>query len=103
MKQTFELKKYVNPKIKAGDKVKVIDGSAFSPLEYEEEDLYIVLSYPNRTGEETILKEIVGEVIYTGIENSICMGVCGSVYQQDIVVQLGNGLFRTCSKFVSKV
>lgn len=101
-KQTFTLKKYINPEIKAGDKIIIRDGSGFTPIEYCEEEYYIVCAYPELTGSDLKLKDIIGEVIYTGIENSICMGVLGGVLRQDIVVQLGNGLFRTCSGFVEK-
>jgi len=101
-KQTFTLKKHINSEIKAGDKIVVWDGSGFTPLDHTEEELYIVCSYPELTGIENKIQNIVGEVIYTGIQNNICMGCLGTVYQQDIVIQLGDGLFRTCSDFVRK-
>lgn len=101
-KQTFTLKKHINPDIKAGDKIIVFDGSGFTPLYHTEEEYYIVCSYPKITGIDAKIKDIIGEVIYTNVENSICMGCLGSVYQQDIIIQLGDGLFRTCSNFVKK-
>lgn len=102
-KQTFTLEKYIDTTIKAGDSIRVFDGSAFTPLNHIDEEYYIVLSYPELTGINAEIENIVGEVIFTGIENSICMGVLGTVYQQDLIIQIGHTLFRTCSKFVQKV
>ena len=103
MKQTFTIKKLINPDIKAGDKIMVIDGSSFTPLNHVDEEYYIIYAHPELTGSDEVIKDIVGEVIYTGIKNSICVGCLGTAYQQDVVIQLGTGLFRSCSKLLRKL
>lgn len=101
-KVTLSIVEYINPAIKAGDKVRIVDGSSLTPLNYVKKDFYIVNSYPNLTGTGLKLEEITGEVIFTGIKNSVCTSY-DRAYLQDCVIQLGNGLFRTCSQFLKKV
>jgi hypothetical protein len=100
-KASLKLKKYINPQIKVGDKVKLIDGSALSHIKLKG-DFYIVDSYPEITGEDALLKDIVGEVVKTKVKNSGCFGAF-DIYVQDIVVKLGKAKFRTCSKMVRVV
>jgi len=103
MKQTFDIKKLINPDIKAGDKIMVVDGSSFTPLNHIDEEYYIISAHPELTGSDEKIKDIVGEVVYTGIENSICFGHLSTAYLQDVVIQLGTGLFRSSSKLLRKV
>ena len=101
-KATLIIRKFINPDIKAGDKVMIVDGSAFTPLNFIEENYYIVDAYPKITGSEKIIKDIEGEVIFTNLTDNVTSGV-DSVYLQDCIIQLGNGLFRTASQFLKKV
>ncbi len=102
-KSTLDIVKYINPDIKAGDKIKIVDGSSFTPLDYVMDEFYIIYSYPKLTGTNLVIKEIIGEVIFTGIENSVCTSPWSErAYLQDCIIQLGTGLFRTCSAFLRK-
>lgn len=104
MKKTFTIDTFINNDIKVGDKVFLIDGSAFTcmsnELDNEVESIYIICSYPKLTGSDKIIKEIVAEVLEVGISNKCCSAVCNKVYLQDIIVQIGTGKFRTASKLV---
>ena len=95
---------HVNDNIKIGDNVKLFDGSAVTYIEPTLETIYIVNAYSELTGTYDILKNIVGKVIEVNIRNKVVpSGIDDYMYGQDIVVQLGIGLFRTCSQFVALV
>jgi len=100
-KTSLKIKKYINPHIEVGDKIKLIDGSALSHIKLKG-DFYIIYSYPEITGTDALLKDIVGEVVETNIKNRGCFGDF-HIYVQDIVISLGKTKFRTCSKFVKVV
>lgn len=97
---SLKVEEYINKDIKVGDKVIMIDGSSFTSVENTDEELYIVDSYPKLTGSSSIIKEIIGEVVETGIKNFAVPGY-DCYYLQDIVVKIGKGKFRTASKMVT--
>jgi len=105
MKKSFKVAMHIDPKIKEGDYVLIHDGSGISCDVWdqtEDKPLYIVNAYPLLTGMGIDLQKITGKVIETNITNRVCISSDYS-YLQDIVVQLGDGLFRTPSKFVHKI
>lgn len=98
-KITLEINERINPKVKEGDIVRLIDGSGLSCVD-SDSDFYIVYSYPEVTGINEQLKHIDAEVLKIGVEDRC---VCGSgdwAYKQDIVIKIGSAKFRTCSGFV---
>ena len=106
MKKSFELFTYVDKKIKIGDRVKLIDGSALSLKEGESysnnEDHYIVFEYP-KLGFDLPLKEYLFVVLETNIKNRVGGGGNEFKYLQDIIVECNGIKFRTASKFVKTI
>ena len=103
MKKKITLKKHINPSIKVGDKVRMVDGSAFSYSGKQTESLFIVQSYPELTGLNAIIKDIDATVLAVNIDNVATLWRDSSAYITDIKLSIGNGEFFTCSKFVEKV
>jgi len=101
MKKTLNLKRYQNLEIKVGDRVCLIDGSALSCEESGSTEVIIIMAYPELTHRSETLKNIIGEVVEVGVTDKIVLGVCGNCYLQDIVVKIGDGVFRTASELVS--
>lgn len=103
-KNTLELQKNVNSKIKVNDLVNLIDGSGFTEFEFGDytKDLYIVLAYPEITNSNIILKELEFLVVETNVETNVCVGY-NAAYIQDIIISFNGKKFRTCSAFVQKV
>lgn len=99
MKRQYKLKSVVNPKIKVGDSVYLIDGSALSN-DKSDKEYYIVFAYRELTGRQEKLKEIKATVLETNITDNILTGSIGIAYIQDITVQIGDAVFRTCSGMV---
>jgi len=103
-KQSYKIRKFINPDIKVGNKVKLIDGSGLSVKDTEHEDVYIVFAYPVLTGSHERLKDIEAYVEEIDIEDIIIPSFgLDTAYLQDIVVKIGEGYFRTCSKFVKNI
>lgn len=102
MKKSYIIKKRINPDIKVGDYVKVIDGSSFSSVLEPLRTLYIVNSYSELTNVDTLIQDIIGHVIETKIDDAVLHSPTNNLYLQDIVIQLGKGLFRVSSKHVKK-
>lgn len=100
MKKTLDLKKYQNLEIKVGDRVCLTDGSALTCEKSGSTEVIIISSYPELTNKKEILKNIICEVLEVGVTNKVVMGAF-SCYLQDIVVKIGNGIFRTASELVS--
>lgn len=99
MKQSFIVKKFINPAIKVGDKVRIIDGSGFSIDNFEKE-AYIILSYPELFGQNQKVKEIEFEVISIN-ETDRIISTFDTCYLQDLVLKAPNGqLVFNCSSFV---
>jgi len=104
MKKSFKLKTYINNNIKIGDKIKIIDGSGLSStMSDDNKDYYIIFSYPDYTKSNLNLKEIIGTVVQTNITDYILISNNDYAYLQDIVIELGEGRFRTCSAFLKPV
>lgn len=107
-KKSHETKACYDPDIKVNDEVYLIDGSALT-LITEAEDLhsttikeyFIVNSYLELTGSPLNLQAIKGTVTAININNRVTIGYT-KAYLQDIIVQIGNAKFRTCSALVSK-
>jgi len=102
---TATIKHYIDPTIKVGDIVRLIDGSA---LTHEEKKCHIVFSYPKLTGIHKKLKFIDCIVLKVNITNKIAIDPSFTrntkiVYLQDIKIKCGNAVFRTSSGMVSKV
>ena len=102
MKKSFIIKKRINPDIKVGDYVSVIDGSSFSSVLEPSRALYIVNPYSELTGVGTVIQDIIGHVVEIKIDDAFVQSPLDILYLQDIVVQLGTGLFRVASKHVKK-
>lgn len=102
MKKGYKIERYIDSSIKVGDFVKMIDGSALSCDKNNESEMFIVKAYPKLTGFQGTLKELNAEVVRVGITDNICMGVCGKVYLQDIEIRIGDTIFRTASRLVTK-
>jgi len=102
MKKSIKLHKCINKEIKVGDKVKIYDGSSLTlNVEDTDKSYYVVYEYPEITGLNMELQNIIGQVVETGIEDKITFREFGEwCYLQDIIVKLGNAQFRTASKMV---
>lgn len=103
MKKTFTIRVYKDNNLKVGDKVRLVDGSGFTSIEDNTREVYIVVAYPNLTGSDVVLKELVAEVTEINITDKVCKGVLDNVYLQDIVVKIGEGFFRTSSGMVKSI
>lgn len=94
----------INPQICVGDTVKLYDGLALTLVDDDElntpQTRYVACAYPELTGSHQVLKDMQGEVIANGINNRFCTGIFGGSYQQDIIVRVGEALFRTNSRMV---
>ena len=107
-KLTYTIRKFINPDIKVGDRIYVIDGSGFTIVTDEVDEnkidsYFIINSYPHITGIDEVLCKIIGTVVEINITDKICPRGTINCYLQDIVVSLGNAKFRTCSDFVKKI
>lgn len=100
MEKTNKIQSRVNKNIKVGDKVKIIDGSYLTVKGDNTQNPIIPFPLPEVTGTNEELNKIVGEVVESGITNYCTNPFLEKVTIQDIVVKLGNGLFRTSSKEV---
>lgn len=102
-KKSYQLIHLYSPHIKVGDEVYLKDGSALTLLSDDNKETkdsyYIVNSYPICTGSTLKLEEIKATVITINIKDRVTIGSV-SVYIQDIIVQIGNAQFRTCSALV---
>lgn len=105
MKLRVTIKEFINTAIKIGDQVLLIDGSALTLAGYDE-DIYIIYAYPEFTGSESILKDIICTVVNVNVE-AYCAGCkfpdVERVYRQDLVLKCGDTLLRTASGMVRKV
>lgn len=103
---SLKIKLLINPEIKVGDTVKLIDGSGLSldPNQYPNaKKLYIVHSYPEY-GFHSPLKTYEYKVIETGINDYVIEGALGkTAYLQDILITCNGVKLRTFSKSVVKV
>lgn len=102
MKKQFIISKHINPEIKKGDKVRLIDGSGLTCAKEYKEQICIVFPYEEITGSKLPLRELTFTVTRTGIKDLVCSGVLGTVYLQDIELEYNGVKFYNCSKFVSK-
>ncbi len=102
----FFIEKHINPDIQINDKVKLIDGSAFSLHEVETDESnqehFIVDSYPS-FGLFKPLEQYTCNVIATNLTDTVLLSFNKTAYLQDIIVSCEGVLFRTCSAFVKKV
>lgn len=101
--ETMKIKRKVNDSIKKGDKVRLTDGSGLKAIGSDKE-FYIVHSYPELTGQDKPLKELTATVVATGLsgvysKKNSCFDF---VYELDIIVEIGDAQFFTCSQFVKK-
>lgn len=105
MKKSFELFTCVDKKIKKGNIVILLDGSALSLKENESysnnEDHFIVDKYPE-LGFDLPLKQYSFVVLETNIKNRVGGGSDDFKYLQDIIVECNGIKFRTASKFVKQ-
>ena len=104
---SYTLKSNINPDIKVGDKVNLIDGSGLTlnidQYYHKAKQYFIVNSYPEATGLNETLKDCEATVIKTGIVDKISLGCIYWAYIQDVLIKVGNVEFRTCSQFVTKI
>jgi hypothetical protein len=105
---SYRIDSYVDSGIKVGNIVRMVDGSGLSLVcDYDtiewSQDYVIVSAYPELTGLDKILKDCNAKVLETGLSSHCRIGVCGHVYVQDILVEIGKAKFRTCSAFVENL
>lgn len=98
-----EIEAYIDTDINEGDSVLIIDGSGLK-CKGNDEDVFIVYSYPGLTGQGDKLKDIEGTVVKTGVTgiHSKDIAKIGKVYSLDVIIKLGNAEFYTCSAFLTK-
>jgi len=102
-KQSFQVDEHKKQNFKKGDIVRLIDGSSLTSVGFNGfVDTHIVNSYPNITGIEKELKYIDAIIIESNIKNHFCTGVVGIGYIQDVLIQIGKGLFRCNSTHIKK-
>lgn len=101
MKTQFKVAELKKIKFNIGDKVNLIDGSSITSE--KKEDILIVSSYPDITGTDKTLKNIVGVVVENNVIGHYCSGVLGEIYEQDLKITLGEGVFYTNSSMVCKL
>ncbi len=99
----MKIVKYVDESIKKGDKINIIDGSGLRAVN-KKGDFYIICSYRAITGIKNKLKKIEGTVIATGIKGVRSKKLIGldMQYELDVMIQLGDAMFFTCSQFLKK-
>lgn len=102
IKKQFKIKSYINPDIKIGDTVRLIDGSGLTHST-NIEDVYIIGRYPHLVNSNLPLSEMRFKVVNTGITDLVCEGVCDLVYLQDIKIEYEGSVFFTCSRCVIKL
>jgi len=104
-KITHTINTNINPNIKVGDLVMVVDGSAFSikNTDKHDKDLYIIYAYPELTGLDIPIKHIPAIVTKTGVTDKGCIGAVNSIYLQDIIILIGKTKFRTSSRHVTVI
>lgn len=100
MKRSVEVNFEINKKIKVGDSIKIFNGSSLSRKDDNERSYYIVSFYPEVTGTNDDLEEIIGSVVETNITDQIHISNFDWGYLQDIVIKLGDAEFRTSSRMV---
>ena len=109
MKHSCTIRVEINPNIKVGDKVFLIDGSGLTLVKEDDSEdaneYYIIFSYPDKTGSKLLLQSIEAKVIEVNVRDKISHRVdtLMNPLLQDIVVKVGDAEFRTCSKLVKKV
>jgi len=90
--------------LKIGDKIVINDGSSISikdeELAMKYDEIYIVYAFSELTGTNLSLHSMVGTVEEINVKDKFIAGVDNRIYQQDIVIKLGNCLFRTNSSMV---
>ena len=96
----YIFKTFINPNIKVGDKVRICDGSGLTRELDDDNHYYIINSYSHITKTDKNLKEIIATVVAININDSISITHAGFARLQDIIIQLGDAKFRTCSQFV---
>lgn len=101
-----KLKFFINPDIKEGDIVQLIDGSGLHHDKLDDK-LFIVFSYPELFDSNEILKNLEFKVIKTNIKDRISTPV-NHIYASfsfllDIEIENNGVKLRTCSKFVTKI
>lgn len=103
MDKTVRISRHINPTIKKGDLVRLVDGSALTCC-FNNEHHLIIKAYPSITGSNLLLKNMDAVVLMTGVQDvGSYYKPLDHVYIQDIIIQLGNARYRTCSRFVSLV
>jgi hypothetical protein len=106
-KCSYKIVSYIDPNIRVGEMVRLVDGSGLSlksddSITFPNKNYYIVDSYPEVTGIDKVLSKIDAKVVEIGINDYVVIGV-SSVYVQDIIIQIGEAQFRTCSQFVRNI
>ncbi len=107
-KYSYKIESYIDPNIRVGEIVRLVDGSGLSLKsdsvnDNKNKNYYIVDSYPETTGIDKILSKIDAKVVEIGINDYVIVGVARIAYVQDIIIQIGDAQFRTCSQFVRNI
>ena len=99
-KKSFKIRKLINPSIKIGDVVKLVDGSGLTCDEIQYP--IIVRDYPDVLESTRRIENLIAIVVGIGQEY-VTNPSYDEVYLQDISITINGILFRTASQFVAKV
>lgn len=102
MKHSVKLHYKVDPSIKVGDTVKLTDGSALS-AESSTADIFTVYPHEDITGSKLTLGEDKAVVLEVNVQDFVLCVDDRWCFNQDLVVQIGKGIFRTNSTMVKKI
>lgn len=97
----YNLRKHINPDIKVGDQLYLIDGSGLLPVKEYKDPIFIVSSYPELFGTEEIIKDLKFTVVQTNIEDIITPSVVGTALLLDCLIEYNGCQLYTCSYFLS--
>ena len=99
-KESFKIRNLINPSIKIGDVVKLLDGSGLTCDEIQYP--IIVRAYPDVLESTRRIENLIAVVV--GINQEyVTSPSFNEVYLQDISITINGILFRTASQFVVKV
>jgi len=90
------------PDLQVGDKVYLCDGSSLACLSHEVDWPMIIKAYPEITGSHKHLKDCQAKIISMNNTEYVSLGSCNQVYMLDTYILIGNSLWATCSKFLTK-
>jgi len=101
---TLKIRRCINPTIKVGDQVQLIDGSGLSDEVSKNGDIFITNSYSHLTRSTKPLDQLVGIVDAINLDDQVLpANEIERAYLQDCRIKINGHPFRTCSQFVKKL